>query len=274
MFERELEIASVLARQAGKILMEVFHTDFEVEQKQKGEPVTIADKRANAYLVSELRKYFPTDGIVAEETPDQSDALRAGRCWYVDPLDGTKEFIAGRDDFAVMLGLAVQGEAKAGVVYQPACDKLYAGADGVGAYLEQHAQRSVLRVREVADPTQLTMVASRSHRSHTIDQVIDRLGIHKQFASGSVGIKVGLIAEQQADLYLLMSDKSSLWDACGPEAILKAAGGRFTTLDGQPHRYGGQDMRNRGGILACNETAFTSVLQAVHEVLRSSRSST
>src|SRR5262245_19090937 len=121
--DRELREAARLAREAGRLVLELYDKDVEVQLKGRSDPVTEADKRANEYLVTELRRLFPDDGVVAEETADRSDALRRGRCWYVDPLDGTKEFIAKNGEFSVMLGLAVDGDPQLGVVYQPATDK-------------------------------------------------------------------------------------------------------------------------------------------------------
>ncbi|TNF62653.1 MAG: hypothetical protein EP303_03665, partial [Deltaproteobacteria bacterium] len=160
---------------------------------------------------------------------------------YVDPVDGTKEFIAKNGEFSVMLGLAIDGVATVGVVYQPETDKLYAGVVGGGAYLEERGERSELKVSDVADPSQLKLVVSRSHRNRAVAEVVARLGITQETTSGSVGLKAGLIAEQKADLYVHISDRSSRWDACGPEAILKAAGGRLTL-----HRSGGQSVSVRG----------------------------
>mgnify|MGYP001826232859 CR=1 FL=1 len=268
MLSGDIADAARIARGAGSILMEVYATDFSVAYKAKADPVTEADTRANAYIVGELRQVFPDDGIVAEESPDRSAALLGGRCWYVDPVDGTKEFVARNGEFAVMLGLAVEGVATLGVVYQPVTDKLYAGVVGHGATLEQHGAVRELRVSEVADPRQLRLVVSRSHRNRAVNAVISKLGILEEQQTGSVGLKAGLIAERQADLYLHISDKSSLWDACGPEAVLRAAGGRFTDIAGRPFRYGGTDMRNRSGILACNEAAFEAVLPVAQEAGR------
>lgn len=265
------EIAEVIriARGAGEILMEVYATNFQVAYKAKSDPVTEADTRANAYIVAELQRAFPGDGIVAEESEDQSDALRGGRCWYVDPVDGTKEFVARNGEFAVMLGLAIDGEARLGVVFQPVTDKLYAGVIGEGAFLEQRGARRELRVSDVSDPTELRLVVSRSHRNRAVGKVVSELGVHEETQTGSVGLKAGLIAEQKADLYLHLADKSSAWDACGPEAVLRAAGGRFTDLAGDPYHYAGTDMRNRRGILACNEAAFDAVLPVAQKAARS-----
>jgi 3'(2'), 5'-bisphosphate nucleotidase len=269
MLNREIAEASRIARRAGVILMDIYETDFDVAYKAEADPVTEADTKANAYIVAELEKAFPDDGIVAEETEDETDALKAGRCWYVDPLDGTKEFVARNGEFSVMLGLAIDGVATAGVVYEPENDKLYSGVVGFGAFLEERGERTELKVSDVADPSQLKLMVSRSHRNRAVAEVIARLGITREMTSGSVGLKAGLIAEQKADFYVHISDRSSRWDACAPEAILKAAGGRFTDLAGDPYRYGGTDMRNRTGILACNAAAYEAVLPVVREAARS-----
>jgi 3'(2'), 5'-bisphosphate nucleotidase len=268
MLDREIAEAARIAREAGAILMDIYATDFAVAYKAEADPVTEADTKANAYIVGEIRKAFPGDGIVAEETEDRSDALEGGRCWYVDPLDGTKEFVARNGEFSVMLGLAIDGVASAGVVYRPVNDKLYAGVVGNGAYLEERGERSQLNVSTVADPSRLRLVVSRSHRNRAVGNVVTQLGITQETTSGSVGLKAGLIAEQKADLYIHIADKSSMWDACGPEAVLKAAGGRFTDLAGNPYRYSGADMRNRSGILACNAAAYDAVLPAAREAAR------
>ena len=269
MLGHEVEEATRIARSAGEILMEVYATDFGVSYKSKYDPVTEADTRANAYIVDALRSSFPDDGIVAEESEDRSAALRGGRCWYVDPVDGTKEFVARNGEFAVMLGLAIDGVSKVGVVFQPVTDKLYAGVVGEGATLDQHGTRRELRVSDVSDPKDLRLVVSRSHRNRAVASVVNRLGMSRERQTGSVGLKAGLIADRKADLYIHMSDKSSQWDACGPEAVLKAAGGRFTDLAGREYRYGGTDMRNRSGILACNAAAYDAVLPVAREAARS-----
>ena len=268
MLDRELEVASSLALEAGKLLLEVYGTDFDVQYKQGSDPVTEADKRANDYLVRALRERFHGDGIVAEETEDQSDALSASRCWYVDPLDGTKEFVARNGEFSVMIGLAINGSAKLGVVYKPVGNKLYRGVVGGKATLIQDGQETELRVTQIAEPKDLKLVVSRSHRSKPTDTLMERLGISHEVRSGSVGLKIGMIAEQSADFYVHLSSKSCAWDACAPEAILRAAGGRFSDLSGEDFHYGGSDMANRRGILACNASCFDRVLPTAREVAK------
>ncbi|MDB4974802.1 MAG: 3-5-bisphosphate nucleotidase [Myxococcaceae bacterium] len=266
MLEQELAAAVELARGAGRILMDIYAQDFAVAYKGKNDPVTEADKLANAYIVEELTRRFPDDGIVAEESVDRGDSLTKSRCWFVDPLDGTKEFIAKNGEFSVMIGLAVDGKSLLGVVFQPSLDKLYHGVVGQGATLEQQGKVSALRVSEESDPAKLKLVVSRSHRPASIEQIMTRLGTTAEMPSGSVGVKVGLIAERAADLYVHISDKSSLWDACGPEAVLHAAGGRFTHVDGSAISYTSAEMKNLKGILACNRATYDQVLPVVREV--------
>jgi 3'(2'), 5'-bisphosphate nucleotidase len=268
MLEQELESAATIAREAGQILLEIYATDFGVSFKGQGksDPVTEADRRANAHIVERLRASFPGDTIVAEESDNRAAELGAKRIWYVDPLDGTKEFVAKNGEFSVMIGLAIDGAATLGVVFQPSKDKLYRGVVGQGASLEHAGQLRPLSVSSRRTGSELRLVVSRSHRSRATDELVSKLGIQHESISGSVGLKVGLIAEQLADLYVHVSDKSSAWDTCGPEALLVAAGGRFRDLGGEPFVYGKADLRTRRGIFACNAAAYDVALPVVRIV--------
>jgi 3'(2'), 5'-bisphosphate nucleotidase len=268
MASHELTTASAIAREAGKILLSIYATDFVVDFKGQGQndPVTEADRRANALIVQRLAAAFPNDGIVAEESDNQRETFSRERIWYVDPLDGTKEFVAKNGEFSVMIGLAVGGRARLGVVLQPSQDKLYLGEIGQGAWLVERGQQRAVAVSGIADVAELGLIVSRSHRPGRVSELKQRLGIRRESVSGSVGLKVGHIAEQHADLYVHMSDKSSAWDTCAPEAILLAAGGRFTDLFGQEIVYGKTDVRTRRGILACNAAAFDRVAPVVSEL--------
>jgi 3'(2'), 5'-bisphosphate nucleotidase len=270
MLETELKEVETIAREAGRILLEIYATDFAVDYKSKSDPVTAADRLANAHIVARLRDRFPEDGIVAEESEHNADALTRERIWYVDPLDGTKEFVAKNGEFSVMIGLSIRGRAELGVVFQPSEDKLYRGVRGQGAQLEEAGKRRSLQVSSKARGAELSLVVSRSHRPKATDALRRALGIERENSSGSVGLKIGMIATQSADLYVHMSDKSSAWDTCAPEAILAAAGGRFSDLTGGEIVYGSPDLRTRRGILACNSAAFDLVLPVVQQLARES----
>jgi len=258
-----------IAREAGQIALEYYSGDLTVEWKGTGQtdPVTAADRKVNQWIVERLSGAFPEDGIVAEESETSAAALGRPRIWYVDPLDGTKEFIAKNGEFSVMIGLAVAGSAQLGVVFAPCTGKLYAGIVGQGAWLvAEDGTRRPLHVSALTQTRDLTLIVSRSHRPAATEQLKQRLGIQSECISGSVGLKCGQIAEQNADLYVHMSDRSSAWDACAPEAVLVAAGGCFRDLAGEPIRYGSADVRMRRGLLACSASAFEAVLPAVREL--------
>ncbi|MFY2557494.1 3'(2'),5'-bisphosphate nucleotidase CysQ family protein [Corallococcus terminator] len=270
--DTELDTARRIAREAGALLLEVYATAFSVEDKAGGQgPVTEADTRANALIVDALRRAFPGDGVVAEESDNSAVAGRFERCWFVDPLDGTQEFVNRNGEFAIHIGLAIGTEAVLGVVYRPVGDTLYSGVVGQGGFVESAGTRRALRVSDVAEPASLRLVVSRSHRSKLTNQVVARLGITQEQESGSVGVKCGLLAESKADLYLHVSDKSYRWDNCAPEAVLRSAGGILTDLGGTPYRYDGSELQNLRGLLACNAAAFPKVQPVVTRFAREAK---
>ena len=261
---RELDAAIDLARRAGREILTFYHAPADIEWKEAHEPVTVADKAANGLIVEGLAIAFPEDAILAEETPDTTGRLRRDRLWVVDPMDGTKEFIKKNGEFSVMIGLAVDGVATLGVVYQPTRDRLFYGVAGHGAFLvEDGGEARPLSVSDVGETADMCVAVSRSHRSSRIDTVRSALGIAREVQSGSVGLKVGLICERHCDLYIHPSPQTKQWDACAPEALLVAAGGRMTDLEGNAFVYNRADLYNRNGILATNGRAHEQILERV-----------
>lgn len=274
--KKELSVAVQLARRAGQAVMDVYATDFAVSSKGKNDPVTEADRQGNDLIVKGLNEAFPLDTVVAEESPLPAGIPSSGRVWYVDPLDGTKDFIARNGEFSVMIGLAVNGQAQFGVVYQPEGDVLYAGAVGSGAWMEQRGIRSPLVIKEQDTGRPLTLTVSRSHRHPMVEKIGRALGVGNEIPSGSVGLKIGLIARGEADVYLEPGPYTKLWDSCGPEAILRAAGGAFTTILGRPLVYGKSlsprasvkdQVTNTHGLLASNGFCHERVVQALRPVV-------
>jgi 3'(2'), 5'-bisphosphate nucleotidase len=271
--DREIEVATQLARAAGAVLLRHYHSPFLVEQKinalQELEEVTAADREANELIVSRLQEEFPDDGILAEESSDSEQRLEKDRVWLIDPMDGTKNFIQRDGDFAVQIGLSVGGESVAGVVYQPVRDVLYRARRGDGAWLEApDGQATRMSVSHQTDVHQMVLASSRSHRSPRMERIVNAFGFKNETRRGSVGVKVGLIAEQQADLYLHLSPSTKQWDTCGPEIILIEAGGRLTDLFGQPLRYNGPRIDNRNGIVATNGAAHAMVIEGLAPLLK------
>ena len=212
---------------------------------------------------------FPHDGILAEESADTDRRLEKDRVWLIDPMDGTKNFIQRDGDFAVQIGLAVNGESVAGVVYQPVRDVLYRAARGCGSWIESPGNEVTrMSVSDVVAPHEMVLASSRSHRSPRMEYVVNSLGFKKEVRRGSVGVKIGLITERQADLYLHLSPSTKQWDTCGPEIILTEAGGRLTDLFGEPLRYNGVRIDNRNGIVATNGAAHEIVIENLKPLLK------
>src|SRR5690606_15740871 len=140
----------------------------------------------------------PDDAILSEESADSAERLSARRVWIVDPLDGTKEFLAQNGEFSIMIGLAVEGEAVLGVVYLPDGDLLYGAARGLGAWVEERGERRRLS-RGAASPEALRLVGSRSHADLLLERMRLELGITDVLPCGSVGVKCSRIAEDVRD---------------------------------------------------------------------------
>lgn len=279
-YERELAVARDLARRAGIAALRFYRSDtLDVTRKKADEPVTEADFAANEIIVPALRKAFPEDGLLSEETPDNASGgtlfgdadnrLTKSRVWMIDPLDGTQGFIDRTGDFAVQIGLSVDGRPALGVVYKPVKDVLYFAADTRGAWIERTpgATPEPLRVSARDDLRLMRIAVSRSHRSSRMDAVIKQLGIGEEVRSGSVGVKIGLIVEETCDLYVHLSPRAKQWDTCAPEAILTQAGGRLTDLFGEHYRYNTADVHNHNGIVATNSRAHDEVIRRLAPLL-------
>lgn len=272
-YARELHVAINLAREAGAAILEYYDKPFEIQNKtgadDHNEPVTEADKAANTLIVEALRREFPDDGILAEESIDTDRRLTKRRVWMIDPLDGTNGFIAHDGDFAVQIGLAEKGQSVLGVVYQPLAGVLYHAMEGSGTWIERSgfkAERA--RVDGETEFRKMRLAASRNHRSPRMDTVIRALGIEEEVRRGSVGIKVGLIIERQCDLYVHLSGRTKQWDTCAPEVILREAGGVMTDLFGQPFAYNRVEAENRNGLVASNGAAHGGIIDAIAPLLR------
>lgn len=261
----ELRCAIDAARAAGAAVMAHYGTA-RSDIKDGGTPVTAADHAATAVILDVIRAAFPDDAILCEETADTPARLGARRLWVVDPLDGTKEFLAQNGEFSVMIALVEDGTPVVGVVYMPAADRLYAAAAGSGARLETDGTTRPLRAGRTAD--RLRLVTSRSHADATVEAMCAALPITDRRPSGSVGIKCALIAEGECDLYAHPVPYMGEWDTCAPEVILREAGGSVTDCRGRPLEYNKPDPRQPYGILACGPGILEAVLPVVSRALR------
>lgn len=262
--ERLAWISKIIFK-AGDIVLSFYGSGAQIDYKAGAEPVTAADQASNEFLVSEIIKQFPNDGILAEESVDDHSRLEKDLVWMIDPMDGTKEFISQNGEFSVMVGLVEKGKPILGVVYQPTEERLYFGAKGVMVGVEESGNRQSLSVSDKKELSSLRMVVSRSHLEPVVEDIRLRFGITDLRQSGSVGLKCGLIAKAECDIYIHPSQHSKLWDSCAPQAILEAAGGRMTDIFGGEIDYRGQGVKNLNGLLATNGHSHDEAVALIRE---------
>ena len=230
-------------------VMDVYGTEFAIERKDDGSPVSAADRRAEAAILPRLAAAFPEIPVVAEEAAAEADPPAIGdRFFLVDPLDGTKEFISRNGEFTVNIALVEHGVPVAGVVLAPALGRLYLGMSGrgacagtVGAACRTHDALSPIRTRACAPAP--VAVASRSHLTAATEAALARAGAVDRRSIGS-SLKFCLLAEADADFYPRIGPTME-WDTAAGDAVLRAAGGIVVTADGAPLRYG---KRNVAGM--------------------------
>jgi 3'(2'), 5'-bisphosphate nucleotidase len=238
-----LEGARRAAQAAAQAILEIYHTSFEVRSKADASPVTEADERAETIIVAALAKLAPEIPVVAEEMAARGEAVAAERFWLVDPLDGTREFVAKNGEFTTNIGLIDGDRPVLGVVHLPVTNVTYAGAGlGTATRQEQGAAPVTIAARQV--PKQSAIVAhSRSHGNNAnLSEYLARLREPQTRIAGSAA-KFCFVAEGSADLYPRFGPTME-WDTAAGHALLEAAGGSVTRFDGTPLRYAKPGFRN------------------------------
>lgn len=231
-------------------------------------PVSAADLAVNRWLLDGLSSAFPDADwtLLSEETAKEQLTegvpLEAEWLWILDPLDGTKDFLQGTGEYAVHLALVKGQRPVLGVVLLPEADELWIGVVGEAAWCEDRTgQRSPVRFSQRSDLSDLILVASRSHRDERLEALISALQLGGSRAVGSVGCKVATILRGETDLYISLSGRSAPkdWDMAAPEAVLLAAGGRFTHADLQELTYNTGDVRQAGCLIASHGKAHAAL---------------
>ncbi len=238
-----LTLAIDLTERAGAAILAVRARGFDVIRKADFSPVTEADHTAEAIIVAGLRAAAPDIPVVAEEemaaghTPEKSAAF-----WLVDPLDGTREFTAGRDEFTVNIALVRNGRPVLGVVGVPVTGEIFLGIVGRGAAKRQGTTRTPITARK-PPPEGLTVLASRSHGDASALDAFLRGRKVANIANYGSSLKFCRMAEGLADLYPRQG-RTMEWDTAAAHAVLEAAGGAIFTMDGAPLRYGKPGWEN------------------------------
>ena len=254
-----IDIAIKAALDAGSTILQVYDTDFDVDYKQDDSPLTIADQEANAVIESYLKE---TDlPIISEETKTLAYAQRQNwtRCWIVDPLDGTKEFIKRNGEFTVNIALIENGVPIMGVIYAPVLGDLYYTQDdaahkiSIDSGSEQEALQIIDRLKSKAIKLQpapwedpIKVVGSRSHMNEATQDFVPQLqSNHKtQMVSKGSSLKFCLVAEGSAHVYPRFAPTME-WDTAAGQAICMAAGLQVTRQDtGEPLSYNKENLLN------------------------------
>lgn len=235
-----------IARRAAAEILRIYEGGFAVRSKADRTPLTEADERSEAVIVAALRELTPGVPIVAEESQARGEAAFSqpapSAFWLVDPLDGTREFVDRNGQFAINIGLVLDGRPALGAILVPVEGVVWSGIVGVGAF-RQVRDGGELPVRARAKPAKgIVVVTSRSHASGAEGAVASAHAIAEHRRLGSAA-KFGLLAEGSADLYPRMGPTSE-WDTCAGEALLVAAGGHVERTDGRPLEYGKPGFRN------------------------------
>ena len=234
------------AREASEAILRVVRQGFDVETKRDFSPVTAADRAAELVILASLARAAPGVPVIAEEEVAAGRIPAHGDTYFlVDPLDGTKEFVGGGDDYTVNIGLIEHQVPKLGVVCAPASGRLHMGCVAAGAWLEDASGKRPIRTRVRGEA--VTAVASKSHLNQaTVDYLQDAVGTCSFVSIGS-SLKFCIVAEGNADIYPRASPTSE-WDTAAGHAVLLAAGGLVDGPDGNPLRYGKRAFLNRGFV--------------------------
>jgi 3'(2'),5'-bisphosphate nucleotidase len=225
---------------AGDAILAVRRAGHGVEWKEDNSPVTEADRAAEAVIMAGLATVAAGVPVIAEESAYEGKLPETGQAFFlVDPLDGTREFVKGGNDFTVNIGLVRDGAPAVGAILLPETGKLFWGTVGGGAWRAQVvdgiiSEREPVKVREAGE--EITVVASRSHRTPETDAYIHKYAVEKLVSAGS-SMKFCVVASGKADLYPRMGPTMQ-WDTAAGDAILRAAGGSVIRLDGRPLAYG------------------------------------
>jgi len=245
-YDRLLDDIAEAAREAGEAILEVVRRGFDVERKGDSSPVTEADRAAELIVLAALARAAPGVPVIAEEEVAAGRIPAHGDTFFlVDPLDGTKEFVRGGDDYTVNIALVEKLTPKLGVVFAPATKRLHGGIVGSGAWLDEGKGRGPIQTRQRRGAT--TAVASKSHLNQATIDYLEAAAGKCDYVSVGSSLKFCIVAEGGADIYPRAAPTSE-WDTAAGHAVLLAAGGLVDGIDGQALRYGKRAFLNRGFV--------------------------
>ena len=252
MFEKELEAMIEASKIAREKILEIYHQDFKVEIKNDVSPVTLADKNADKIIREYLGNLFPSYGFLTEESDDDLSRLDKDYVFVVDPVDGTKDFVAKDDQFTTNIGLVYKHEVVCGVVSIPATNEIYFAIKNQGAYYQKDEEKAIkIHANDKLD--NLTILTSHFHTTKEELEIIEKNKgrIAKVEKVGS-SLKACRIAHGLAELSYRLSPNTKEWDTAASQIIVTEAGGIFAEPDLTPIKYNRKDVYNKKGFIILN----------------------
>jgi 3'(2'), 5'-bisphosphate nucleotidase len=262
--DARLDALIAIAADAAKIVMEVYETPFAVDYKGPADPVTEADRRANTLICERLEREFPGVPIVAEESAPEtfSGFQSASEIFFVDPVDGTNEFIERNPQFVIMIGLVEGDRATTAVLNAPALGAAWAGRVGSGAFhIAPDGTRTPIHVSEQDELPAARLVSSRSHRSERLDRALAALGAGEILRVGSAGLKGVEVARGAVEAYVAPHYGGKRWDVAAADALVAASGGLVTDAWGMRIDYRAASLGNDRGVVASNGRVHERLVQ-------------
>ncbi len=253
-YQRELDVARELGREAGAILLRHYTDGTEKWEKSKGNPVTLADLESDNHIRAGLAAAFPDDAILSEETVDDPKRVDCCRVWIVDPMDGTKEFTEGIPEFGVSIALVEDGEPVVGVVENPAARTAVWGSRGDGAFRDGER----VRVSPVTALDECVVIASRSEiRRGEFDRFE---GWFQEIRPvGSIAWKLACVASGEGDFNLSVAPKNE-WDVCAGDLLVREAGGAYLDFARATRRYNQAKTLIEAGMVAGSDALIDAFL--------------
>jgi len=254
MYKHELEVALEAVNSVRELILEIYNSDdLGVEIKSDNSPVTKADKAADKKIREILSGAFPLYSLLTEESVDDKKRLTNDYVWIVDPIDGTKDFVAKNGQFTVNIGLSYKHKAVLGVILVPFTGEIYYGVQGEGSYYLKDKNAKPIRIHCNNKTKDVTTLVSNFHSNQTeMDMIKKHSDIIKHQRKLGATLKGCAIAKGEAEMSYRFSSNTKEWDTCAMQVIVEEAGGHLLKFDGTPIRYNREDVYNHDGYIICN----------------------
>ena len=251
MWEEQLNAAIEAGVKAIKGILEIYNTDFDVEIKDDNSPVTLADKNADKVIREYLHNKYPEYAFLTEESTDNKERLNNDYVWIVDPVDGTKDFVAKDGGFTTNIALSYKHEAVVGVVVVPLTGEIYYAAKGMGAFYRHQGITKRIHVNDKLDNLIVFKSVFHSTKQEEVmyEKYKDKIAKIEKWGSA---LKLCRIAQGLGELSYRLTDGTKEWDTAASQVIVEEAGGIFLDTKGQRIMYNREDVHNRIGYVICN----------------------